>query len=755
MTNVSNEGAAAPGEPVLRLVGPDATAGPRPPARRWQQATDGDHHPALDQTLQLVADTIVESLGFEVAVVNLVDDVDQALVAIAVAGPVSVRDLLLGQRQTQASWERLLTVCDRWGRLYFLDHLTAPADPTDLLMWVPDIPISDDPEAWHPDDALLAPLQAADGRLVGILSVDVPRDGRRPDGATRRALEAFAVTASLAVQHATLHAESRRSEQHFRAVFDDSPVAIALLDSERVLCQVNDAYCALVGRSRDQVLGRNPMEFTHPDDVAASNRASSVARAQGRQAPIEKRYLRPDGTQVWGLLHLAYLGSGSGQAQVLGQVEDITARKAQESRLLHAAARDPLTGLANRVAVLNRVRAALTRTSGHGQLTVVLFCDLDRLKLVNDGHGHAVGDEYIRAVGQRLRASVRADDTVGRLAGDEFVIVLENVRSPDEAIGLAAQILGGVHRPLRLAGATFTPSLSIGVAFTHDGAMTAEELLSQADAAMYRAKSGGRGGWQVYEPGMRSTASAQLELRNDVPTALVEGQFVLHYQPVVRLADRMVLGHEALLRWNHPRLGLLAPAEFLDVILDTEYETPVTNWVLQQACRDAGRLGGPEGGPGAVAVNLSSQQLGRCDLPAVLRRTLAATGLAPGGLVLELTEDRLLSRAEGALEIARLREMGIRVAIDDFGTGYAGLGYLQRFPVDIVKLDRSFVGRVVADEVSRHICQSVIELTARCGLKLVAEGVETEEEAGVLQTLGAGYAQGFLFGRPELIAPTS
>jgi len=701
-----------------------------------------------------VADTIVESLGFEVAVVNLVDESDDCLVAVAVSGPTSVRELLLGQRQQHATWDLLLKACDRWGRLYFLDHLTAPADPQDLLMWVPDIPISDDPNAWHPDDALLAPLHATDGRLVGILSVDVPRDGRRPEGATRRALEAFAVTASLAVQHATMHAESRRSEQHFRAVFDDSPVALALLDNDRRLFAVNDAYCTLVGRGREQVVGHDPMEFTHPDDVAASVKASGVVRARGRPDSIEKRYLRPDGTQVWGLVHLAHLGAGNGQAQVLGQIEDITERKAQEHRLLHAAARDPLTGLANRAAVLGRLRAALTHTAAQGALTVVLFCDLDRLKLVNDGHGHAVGDDYIRAVGLRLRASVRAEDTVGRLAGDEFIIVLENVRSQDEAVGVAAQVIGGVHQTLRLAGATFTPSLSIGVALTADGAVSAEELLSQADAAMYRAKSGGRGGWQLYEPGMRSTASAQLELRGDVPAALRDEQFVVHYQPIVRLADRVVMGHEALLRWQHPVLGLLAPAQFLDVILDTEYETPVTNWVLQRACRDTARRGAVDGVSRSVAVNLSSQQLARADLARVLTTTLAAAGLDPGRLVLELTEDRLLSRTEGALEITRLRDLGLRVAIDDFGTGYAGLGYLQRLPVDIVKLDRSFVARVADDPISRHICQSVIELADRCGLLLAAEGVETEEQAAVLISLGACYAQGFLFGRPRPLPST-
>jgi diguanylate cyclase (GGDEF)-like protein len=379
-------------------------------------------------------------------------------------------------------------------------------------------------------------------------------------------------------------------------------------------------------------------------------------------------------------------------------------------------------------------------------MTVVFFCDLDRLKLVNDGHGHAVGDAYIREVSRRIRASVRDADTVGRLSGDEFVVVLSGMRTPTEAIGMAGRVIDGVRQPLRIGRASFTPSLSLGIAYSGGRGTTADELLAQADTAMYRAKKEGRGAWQVYDPSMSGSAVAQLELRHDVGAALREGQFLLHYQPIVRLADGAVVGYEALLRWQHPRRGLLLPAQFLDVVLDSEYESPVTDWLLRQAARDAARL--PD--EVRVSVNVSSLQVGRRDLPDVVRNAVQAVGLAPDRLMLELTEDRLLSRADGPQLLERLRAIGIGLAIDDFGTGYAGLGYLQRFPaVSGVPLDRDFVAGLGVSPVSEHIVRSVADLTRGCGLQLITEGVETVQQAECLLGLGVAYAQGHFFGAPQ------
>jgi diguanylate cyclase (GGDEF)-like protein/PAS domain S-box-containing protein len=717
--------------------------------------SSADAKPSLDltQTLQLVADTIVESLGFEVAVINLIDGIDGSMVIAAVAGPVEVRDALLNRRQGSDGWAQLVAASEPWGRLLFLDHAKSTIDPSDVFTWIPDMEVSDDPNAWHPEDSLFAPLESSDGVFLGMLSVDVPRDGMRPGAATRHAMEAFAVTASLAIQHAGFAAEARRGAQRFQAVFDSSPIAIGLLGADRRYASVNDALCKFWGRSREAIVGHAPSEFSHPDDVgltmsiAETVWGSGPVPATALSGPVEKRYLLPDGTTVWGRLHLAPLDNVDEKKVVIAQIEDITERKRTQERLVQQAHFDALTSLPNRSESMRRLRAALAADVLAGTTTVVFFCDLDRLKLVNDGHGHAVGDAYLTEISRRIRASVRESDVVGRLSGDEFVVIVQGVRQPAEALGLAGRVIDGVHQPLRLGGISLSPSISLGIAYSDGPDTTADGLLAQADSAMYKAKAEQRGAWHVYDPTMRNSAAAQLELRSDVARGLREEQFVLYYQPIVRLADRAVIGHEALLRWQHPRHGLLAPAQFLDVILDSEYESLVTDWVIGRACLDTASR------PAAsrkVNVNVSSLQVGRSDLPDVIRRSLALSGLEPSDLVLELTEDRLLARADGAQLLQALRDLGVSIAIDDFGTGYGGLGYLQRFSssINIVKLDRSFITEVDRDVASEQIVRAVVELTRGCGLLLVAEGVETEQQAAVLQRLGVPYVQGYLFGRP-------
>ncbi|HTW19942.1 MAG TPA: EAL domain-containing protein [Mycobacteriales bacterium] len=724
--------------------------GSRPASSALEAAAAGNSVLDLTEMLQLVADTIVESMGFEVAVVNIVDD-DETMVVAAVSGPDEVRESLLNRRQGRDGWAKLVEASEPWGRLRFLDHANSVEDPADIFSWVPDIPVSEDPDAWHPEDALFAPLESSEGGLLGMLSVDVPRDGKRPGPATRRALEAFAVTASLAIQHATLAADSRRGIRRFQSVFDTSPVAIALLDADGRFSSVNAAFCGFLARAPHELVGHRPSEYMHPDDVIPGRLLTMTDPRSGHSIdstagfPMESRYLLPDGTVVWGRLHLASLDSVDEPSTVIAQVEDVTDRKRVEERLVQQAHFDALTGLPNRALSMLRLQEALSTDIASETATAIFFCDLDRLKLVNDGHGHAVGDLYIREVSRRIRASVRDTDIVGRLSGDEFVVIVRGMRTKAEVIALAGRVVEGVRAPLRLGGVSFTPSLSIGIAYG-DPSTTADDLLAQADTAMYRAKLEERGAWYVYDPTMRSSAAAELQLRNDVGPALEQEQFVLHYQPIVRLSDRRVMGREALLRWQHPERGLLGPADFLEVILDSEYESPVTDWLIRRACLDAGRH---QGSCRRVSVNISSLQVGRGDLPDVVTRCLAESGLDASDLVLELTEDRLLSRTDGSALLDRLRAVGVSLAIDDFGTGYAGLGYLQRFPaIDIVKVDQSFVSALGKEPVSEHIIRAMVELTKGCGLQLVSEGVETEDQAALLEQLGVPLAQGYLFGRP-------
>ncbi|MCU1677173.1 MAG: hypothetical protein JWM93_1931 [Frankiales bacterium] len=702
----------------------------------------------LGETLQLVADTIVESLGFDVAVINLVDDDEQSMVVAAVSGPDEVRVALLNRRQGLKGWSELVAASEPWGRLRFLDHSTSQTDPADILTWIPDMPISDDPNAWHPEDSLFAPLEASDGRPLGMLSVDVPRDGMRPSPAIRHALEAFVVTASLAIQLATLATENRRAGTRFRAVFDSSPIPVALFGPDRTFASVNDAFCRFLGRPRHELIGVDPLLLTHPDDRDETASVSNLVRSGAvlQSTPTEKRYLLPDGSVVWGLLHLATLGSDDEPDFVIAQVEDITQRKRTDERLVQQAHFDSLTGLPNRAQSMRRLTAALHADGAAGRTTAVFFCDLDRLKLVNDAHGHAVGDAYIREVGERIRRTVRADDTVGRLGGDEFVVVMPGIQSSAESIGLAGRIVDAVRQPLRLRGAFFNPSLSLGIAHSSGTHTTPDDLLARADTAMYQAKSEHRGSWHVFDERLRTSAVAQLQMRAEIATAIRLGQFVLHYQPIVRLSDGSTIAHEALLRWQHPRRGLLTPTDFLHVILDSDFETPVTNWVLRQACQDASRR---EPGMRRVSVNVSSVQVGRADLPDFVLSCLTESSLQPPDLVLELTEDRLLSRGDGPELLQRLRDLGLSLAIDDFGTGYAGLQYLQRFPaVNMIKLDRSFISGIGSGAVSDSIVRGIVDIARGCGLTLVTEGVETAAQAAFLRAVGVEAGQGHYFGEP-------
>jgi diguanylate cyclase (GGDEF)-like protein len=561
----------------------------------------------LQRTLQQVTDAVVDRLGFEVAVLNLVDD-DGDLVVSALTGPEELRQQLSGRRHRKADWQQLLAGAQHWGRLRFVDGRSDVA-PEEMFFWVPDIEVGDDEDAWHPLDALFAPLHAADGRLVGTLSVDLPRDGRRPDRDRSALLEVFAVQAALAIDHARMYTE--------------------LQDSLR-----------------------------------------EQARAQ--------------------------------------------------DELLHRAFHDSLTGLPNRELLLDRLDHALARARRSGTPLAVVFLDLDHFKLVNDSLGHLAGDELLVAVAALLSSHLRQSDTAARLGGDEFVLVLEDLAGPAEAIAVAERLLAASRQPVEVAGESVRSSLSIGIALATDDS-TPSTLLAEADTALYRAKAAGRGRWELFDAAMRSEALAQLALRAELGQALPEGQWRLHYQPVVDLVTGRRVGLEALLRWQHPTRGLLAPGDFLDVLEDSDLDGPVTDWVIHRACADAASWAEVDGEQPFVSVNVSPRQLSRADLASRVGEALRAAGLEPGRLWVEITEDRPIDERQDVADVQRLRDLGVHVALDDFGTGYAGLTYLQRLPVDTVKVDRVFVAELPTDPVSRSIVRAVVGLAAVLHLRVVAE----------------------------------
>jgi diguanylate cyclase (GGDEF)-like protein len=406
-----------------------------------------------------------------------------------------------------------------------------------------------------------------------------------------------------------------------------------------------------------------------------------------------------------------------------------------------------LTQLPNRTLLLDRLDQALHDATESRQLVAVLHCDVDHLRVINEVHGHAVGDEYLRAVARRIASALRDHDMVGRLGGDEFAVVAERVSTPTEVLGLTGRILDAVRQPLRIGSATLAPSLSIGIAYSQRAGQTAPQLLADADAALNTAKHSGRGSWRLFEESQRTWTSDHLALRTRVGSALAYGELELHYQPLIRIVDEATVGYEALLRWRHPERGLLTPDAFLDVIVDSEYETPVTDWIISQATADGANW--PDGSEPTISINLTVFQLARTDLPRVVATALERSGLPASRLVVEVTEDRFLERADGISQLTGLRALGVRIAIDDFGTGFAGLGYVQRLPIDTLKIDRSFVSLLPDHATSGHIVRAIFDLATACDLRVVAEGVETAEQLTALAGHGVTIVQGHLFGRAE------
>lgn len=433
-----------------------------------------------------------------------------------------------------------------------------------------------------------------------------------------------------------------------------------------------------------------------------------------------------------------------------GVMSDITEHKALAEQLEHQALHDPLTGLPNRILLEDRLRLTLRRARRRGGEVAVLFVDLDNFKVVNDSLGHEAGDRLLVAVTKRLQAVVRPEDTVARLGGDEFIFLLEDA-GLERASSTAERILAKLGSPIALKGRKVYATPSIGVALGGDDTERAEDLLRDADLAMYRAKHAGKARYAVFEEGMNRRALDRLELEQDLRRALERGEFETYYQPKVSLQSGRVVGFEALLRWHHPDRGLLPPKEFVPLAEETGLIIPIGEWVLEEVCRQANEWQElyPDEVPAAVCVNLSTRQFREPDLPQTVARILEQTGMMPDRLFLEVTESAAMEDAPATvLAFEGLRNLGVRAIIDDFGTGYSSLSYLGRFPVDYVKIDRSFVGGLGEDPLVTLLAKGVIDLTHALGLGVIAEGVETEGQLERLREMGCDLAQGFYFSEP-------
>ncbi|MDQ4124234.1 MAG: GGDEF and EAL domain-containing protein [Actinomycetota bacterium] len=486
------------------------------------------------------------------------------------------------------------------------------------------------------------------------------------------------------------------------------------------------------------------LDLVHPDDRLWVEETVGDAVATGGEFAYEARIVRPDGTTRL----IEARGAALAGARVAGTVQDVTDRKSLEDKIQHQAFHDSLTGLANRDLFIDRVGHALSRQARVPSALAVLFLDLDDFKAVNDSLGHRAGDELLVHVARRIDDATRPGDTVARLGGDELAILLEDLDGVDDAVFVADRVTELFESVFVVDGSELSVHASIGVAFcSPDDARSPDDLLRDADIAMYEAKRGGKATFQLFESGMRVAATDRLRLKADLQQAVDNGELELHYQPIVRLVDGHVTSVEALVRWRHPARGLVPPLDFIPFAEESGLIVPIGRWVLLEACRTAAAWEGDA--PPSVSVNVSPLRFRHPGFVEELTEALTATGLPPERLVLEITESALVEDVGKVVErLDELKRLGVQLAIDDFGTGYSSLSYLKDFAVDILKIDKAFIDSIALGAEDSALARAVLKLGQSLNLKIVAEGVEEGVQADVLRTLGCPLAQGYLFSRP-------
>jgi diguanylate cyclase (GGDEF)-like protein/PAS domain S-box-containing protein len=536
------------------------------------------------------------------------------------------------------------------------------------------------------------------------------------------------------------------SEAHFRAIVHNSTDAILIVDPDGALRYATPSADALFGEAHHGSL----FALTHPEDGALAERfLQHVRRSEGVPVVEEWRMRRPDGSWLW----IENTGTNLLLEPTVGGIvvnsRDVSERHSLEAQLTHQASHDELTRLANRTLFLDRVAQAVSRRGRDRHPPAVLFLDLDDFKKVNDSLGHAVGDELLVAAAARLASCVRPGDMIARLGGDEFAVLLEGVDDHQTVTTVAGRIAEGLRSPFRISGRDVFVSVSIGIADVSHGD-TPDDIVRNADLAMYFAKSRAKGRFVVYEREMHAQVMERLELEADLRRAVDRASFFVEYQPIVHLTTGLMYGAEALLRWRHPERGLVSPTEFVALAEDTGLIVPIGRVVLREACERATEWRARQRRDRVLrlSVNLSPRHFQESSVVEDVREALVRSGLPAQMLTLEITESVLMQ--EGAVTLDKLRalkSLGLQLALDDFGTGYSSLGYLQRFPIDILKIDRTFVEAVGSAGVDPAIARAIVALGRSLRIETIAEGIERAEQREGLLSLGCTLGQGFLFAR--------
>jgi len=490
------------------------------------------------------------------------------------------------------------------------------------------------------------------------------------------------------------------------------------------------------------------MSFVHPDDRLALDAAIDFAREERKPFVVDTRLQGRDGDERWVQHRGRHVSDDAGAARLIGTVLDITSRKRAEAQNEYQANYDELTGLPNRKLLSDRLERSILHAQHNGRQLAVLYVDLDRFKAINDTLGHDVGDQFLKMVAPRLCAAVRETDTVARSGGDEFLAVLPDIGSIGEAGRIAERIVESFSLPVALGGRELYSSASVGISIYPDDGTSPEELIRAADAALFRAKAGGHGTFRFYAAATHARAVDRLELENALRRAYDRGEFVLHYQPIVDRFERPV-ALEALLRWQRPGTGLVGPDLFIPLCEETGLIVPLGRWVIRRALEELASWTAAGLPPVRLGLNISPRQMLEPQLAKSLGEALAETGVSPGRIELEMTESVVMGDVPGARRvIAELKALGVRISLDDFGTGYSALSYLKHFNVDALKIDRAFVRDLPHDRGDAAIVSAVVALGHAMGLSVVAEGVETAEQAALVRRLGCDELQGFYFTKP-------
>ena len=622
------------------------------------------------------------------------------------------------------------------------------------------------PLRWLSDSSWMAAIYVASALIAGLVHLQAQRFGATTLVVT--ALSAIVILLLLRIAVQRQEAERQRQEaqlaqaqheatlshQRFAAAFSHAAIGMVIVKPDGSMLQANDALCTLLKLKPEAVLGQPFETLLDTADAPLIQRRAQAVRASPDDAfSMELQVRRSDGQAIWVAVHCSqYEDPDGGGPCLIYQLHDITSRHVAESRLNHIAYHDDLTGLANRHSFHQTLEAAVERTRfDPGYRFAVLYLDLDRFKLVNDSLGHGAGNALLREVAARLRASVRPADLVARLGGDEFAILVEAVGDPDVALQLADRVLDDLNRPTHLLGTEVTSGVSVGITFSDLGYRTSDEIMRDADLAMYEAKAAGRGRVVRFDSSMHRKVAEKLSLETDLRRAIGDGQMSVHFQPIYQLEPYRLSGFEALARWEHPQRGAISPGVFIALAEESGHIEALTDWIIDHAMAQLARW--KRDGPGrqhlCMHVNICGRDLTRISLASHVEQVLQRHQATPGSLTLELTETMLMGRLDVALRtMASLRASGVKFSIDDFGTGYSSLSYLGRLPIDSLKIDRSFVLAMHESRQNLEIVRAMLTLGRTLGHKVIAEGVETQDQLAMLRELGVHEGQGYLLSRP-------